>query len=115
MEYNEFIDRALNGQSVNSMAKRWGVHQPTLDRYTKGDGLPGYDLALKMIRDSGMNAEEALEALATEERNRKARAFKLKKQGGFVQTDLLFILGGGWVVSCILYIMSNEGAGYWQR
>ena len=33
MEYQEFVEAALKGRSVNSMAKAWGLKQQTLDRY----------------------------------------------------------------------------------
>ena len=46
MEYQEFVEAALKGRSVNSMAKAWGLKQQTLDRYVKGTHLPDYRLSL---------------------------------------------------------------------
>jgi hypothetical protein len=101
MNYDELIAKALNGRSVNSTARAWGLPQPTLDRYVKGVSLPDYDLAEKIFADAGVDDGTGFKVLAEEARNRKARTFKLKKQDGFVQTDLLFILGGGWIVAVL--------------
>jgi hypothetical protein len=101
MEYQELIAKALNGRSVNSMARQWGVAQPTLDRYVKGYALPNYDLALKIVKEAGIDPAEGFEILAKQERQHRVKNFKLKAQDGFVQTDLLFILGGGWIVAIL--------------
>ena len=85
MNYDELIAKALNGRSVNSVAKAWGVRQPTLDRWLKGQGLPDYNTTLKMANDAGIEAGEALLVLAAEERALKVKNFKL--QMGFVQIE----------------------------
>lgn len=90
MNYGELIARALNGRSVNSMAKAWGVRQPTLDRYVKGHALPDYDLALKIVKEAGVSVAEGFEVLADEDRNRKIRNFKL--QSGFAKTKSLIAM-----------------------
>jgi predicted transcriptional regulator len=101
MNYEELIAKALNGRSVNSMAKQWGVNQPTLDRYVKGQTMPSYDIALKIINEAGIDISEGMTVLAEEERNRRSRNFKLTKQQGFVQMPYLFIVGGGAFVAIL--------------
>jgi transcriptional regulator with XRE-family HTH domain len=90
MNYSEMIARALNGRSVNSMAKTWGLQQRTLDRYVKGESLPDYDTAMKIAVEAGVPPGEAFETLAAEARNHKAKNFKL--QMGFVQNGMLPLL-----------------------
>lgn len=90
MKYDEMIEKALNGKSVNAMSKAWGIPQVTLNRYVRGERLPDYDTALKMAKAAGLEPGIAFEVLAEEERRKKARQFRL--QSGFVQTDLLLIV-----------------------
>lgn len=105
MNYNELIAKALKGRSVNSMAKTWGLQQKTLDRYVKGESMPDLDTVLKIVKEAGVAADEALETLAAEHRAHKSRQFKLQR--GFVQTDLLLIVGTGGLAALLIYIMSN--------
>ena len=104
MNYEELIAKALNGRSVNSTARAWGLPQPTLDRYVKGQSLPDYDLAEKIFADAGVDEGTGFKVLAEETRNRKARSFKLKKQGGFVQIDLFAFIFGGAVAQLLYYV-----------
>ena len=71
MSYSELIAKVLNGRSVNSVAKLWGVPQKNLDRYTKGINLPDYATAKKMADDAGISYEEMFTTLALEEEKRK--------------------------------------------
>lgn len=43
MNYEELIAKALHGRSVRKAAQMWGVAQPTLDRYARGDRVPDQD------------------------------------------------------------------------
>ena len=108
MNYDEMVEKALNGQSVNAMSKTWGVPQVTLNRYVRGERLPDYDTALKMAKAAGVEPGIAFEVLAEEERQKKARQFRLQK--GFVQTDLLLIVAtcGLAAVFFILCQMKNR-------
>jgi len=104
MNYSELIVKALKGRSVNSVAKEWGVRQPTLDRWLKGQGLPDYNTTMRMADDAQVSIDEAVRAIAAEERILKVKSFKL--QMGFVQIPLLALLAAGTAITCI-YIMSN--------
>src|ERR1700741_5234658 len=102
MEYQELIAKALKGRTVSAVSKVWGVPQPTLSRYAKGERMPDWNTGLKISKDAGIDPTEAFEVFAAEERSHKVKNFKL--QMGFVQTDLLlFIATGG--LSCLFYIM----------
>lgn len=90
MNYDELIAMALKGRSVNSMAKVWGLPQPTLDSYVKGKAMPDFDTALKITREAGAPEKEAWEALA--ERTRMHKAAKFKLQMGFAMPSLLTVL-----------------------
>jgi len=90
MNYSELIAKALKGRSVNSVAKEWGVRQPTLDRWLKGQGLPDYNTTIKMANAAGVDIGEAVKAIAAEENAIKVKTFKL--QMGFVQTELCALL-----------------------
>lgn len=103
MKYSDLIEMALKGRSVNSMARTWGVPQPTLARYMQGNRLPDYDLALKIAIEAGVEPGEAFVALAEEQRNLKSKNFKL--QGGFVQITPLLSMAIGTATILVLYIM----------
>lgn len=103
MNYNELIAKALKGRSVNSMAKTWGLQQKTLDRYVKGESMPDLDTVLKIVKEAGVAADDALETLAAEQRAHKSRQFRLQR--GFVQTDLLLIVGTAGIAALVIYIM----------
>jgi DNA-binding phage protein len=57
MNYQELIAKALHGRSVNATAKTWGMAQPTLDRYMRGERIPDFNTTMKIIEDSGVAAE----------------------------------------------------------
>ena len=121
---------ALKGRSVNSMAKAWGIPQPTLDAYVKGKTIPDFDTALKMTKEAGADEKEAFEALAEKARSNRAAKFKL--QSGFADLPMLALtLLGGTTASLLqtgfvqidtptlpmlgaalytFYIMSNDGS-----
>ncbi|MBB3122161.1 helix-turn-helix domain-containing protein [Pseudoduganella violacea] len=102
MNYQELIEKALGGRTVNAVAKVWGVSQPTLSRYAKGERMPDWNTGLRIAKDAGIDPTEAFEIFAQEEQAHKVKNFKL--QMGFVQIDLLlFIATGG--LSCLFYIM----------
>ena len=103
MKYSDLIEMALKGRSVNSMARAWGVPQPTLARYMQGNRLPDYDLALKIATEAGVEPGEAFVALAEEQRNMKSKNFKLQR--GFVQTPLLLTMTAGSAILLMIYIM----------
>lgn len=107
MNYEELIAKALKGRSVNSMAKAWGVPQPTLDTYVKGKAIPDFDTALKMVREAGVTETEAWEALA--EKTRLHRATKFRLQSGVVQPQVLALLTIA-SICCSFHIMSNRMA-----
>lgn len=87
MDYQELIEKAIRGRSVNAMAKVWGLNQPTLRRYVNGERLPDFDTALKIAREAGVEPGEAFEVLAAEERNHKSKNFRL--QMGFATPGAL--------------------------
>ena len=101
MNYDEMIEKALDGKSVNAMSKAWGVPQVTLNRYVRGERLPDYDTALKIAKAAGLEPGLAFEVLAEEERQKKARQFRLQR--GFVQTDLLLLLATCGLSALYLY------------
>ncbi|AYR27046.1 MULTISPECIES: helix-turn-helix domain-containing protein [Herbaspirillum] len=71
MSYAEILKMALDGKSVNSLAKQWGIPQPTLDKYARGERLPSFKAAKAIAEAAGVSAEQMLESLALEEETRK--------------------------------------------
>jgi transcriptional regulator with XRE-family HTH domain len=71
MNYDEFIARVLKDSSVNSVAKRLGIPQKSLDRYTKAEQLPGWRAAKLMANEAGISLEEVFEMLAEEEQQKR--------------------------------------------
>ncbi|WP_080515821.1 hypothetical protein [Ralstonia pickettii] len=71
MSYQELIAKALHGRSVHRAAKELGIHQRSLDRYSKAERLPDYDDALILAHEAGIDDSEAFKILANEARARK--------------------------------------------
>ena len=76
MTYKELIEKALNGRSVNKAAKEIGLRQVYLNRYKNNKSLPNYCDALILAKEAGINAAEAFEIFAEEERTRKEQKGK---------------------------------------
>jgi hypothetical protein len=83
MRYEELIERALKGRSVNKAAKDWGVPQRSLDNYSKGIRLPGFELAMKIATDAGVSLEDAFRVFADYERDIKSRSLVEKISANF--------------------------------
>lgn len=98
MNYAELIDKAMKGRAVLAVAREWGINNVTLTRYVKGERMPDFDTALKMIKEAGLGTAEGFEMLAEEERSRKARNFRLVKQNGFAQIAILPLISGAGIV-----------------
>jgi plasmid maintenance system antidote protein VapI len=90
MNYEELIVKALKGRTVTEAARNWGVHQPTLDRWLKGQRMPNFNTALRIAKEAEVDPGEAFEVFAEQERLREVKNFKL--QMGFVQNGMLPLL-----------------------
>ena len=77
MTYEEFIANALQGRSVNSLAKQWGVPQTTLNGYVLGRSMPDFSTAMIMAKEAGIEEAEAFKLLASEDAKRKNRSEKI--------------------------------------
>ena len=73
MNYSELIEKAMKGRSVNALAKSWDMEQKTLSRYVKGERMPDFDLALKLVEEAGVDPAEAFRTLAEEAKNHRQR------------------------------------------
>ena len=104
MNYEEMIAKALNGRSVNSVAKAWGIPQSRLDRYVRGVHMPDYATGLKIAREAGVNTAEAFEIFADAEENHRVKNFKL--QMGFAQSGLLMALAA---ISLVVTLFLTPG------
>lgn len=71
MTYDELIEKAIRGRSVNRAAKDMGINQRSLDRYAKGERLPDFQTALLLAREANISPGEMLLLLAAEEHRRK--------------------------------------------
>jgi transcriptional regulator with XRE-family HTH domain len=67
MTYDELIELAMRGRSVNRAAKELGVNQRSLDRYVKNERLPDYRTALILAQEAGISPGEIMLILAEEE------------------------------------------------
>ena len=79
MSYLELIERALKGRSVHKAAKELGIHQRSLDRFSKAERLPDYDDALILAHEAGIDDAEAFKILAAEAASRKQKKEKISK------------------------------------
>jgi transcriptional regulator with XRE-family HTH domain len=71
MNYEDLIDRALDGRTVNRAAKDLGISQSSLDRYTKAKALPDYRSAVILAQAASIPLGDALLILAEEEQKRR--------------------------------------------
>jgi len=77
MTYSELIVKALNGRSVNSMAKQWGLAQTTLQDHVTGKSIPDFCTARLMALEAGVDTAEVFNILADEVARRKNRSEKI--------------------------------------
>jgi predicted transcriptional regulator len=83
MTYEELIEKAMKGRSVNRAAKELGLNQRSLDRYVKGERTPDYRTGLILAKEAGIGAGQAMLILADEEERQKgakeiiSRGFRL--------------------------------------
>ena len=82
MDYAELIAKAIKGRPTLAMSKLWGIPNQTLVRYVKGERMPDFDTAMKMVKEAGVDPAQAFEALAAEERLLKSKQFKLTAEDG---------------------------------
>jgi hypothetical protein len=71
MEYDELIEKAVRGRSINGLSKAWDIPQKTLESYVKGKTLPTYTAMSILAREAGIPAAEAVQIMIREERRRK--------------------------------------------
>lgn len=64
MTYEELIEKALAGSSVNAKAKQLGIPQKSMDHYVKARSLPDCDIAIVLAKAAGVSIEEAVMAIA---------------------------------------------------
>jgi len=93
MNYQEMLQKALQGRSVCEVSRLWGVPQSTLNRFIRGERLPDFHTALRIAEEAEIAPGDALRMLAKEEQIRKIKNFKL--QSGFVQITLAAALALG--------------------
>lgn len=93
MNYQELIAKTLNGRTVYQLSKLWGIGQPRLHTYFKGERMPDFDTAWKMVEIAGVDPTEAFKAIAEETKSHKSKQFKL--QMGFVQIQMCALLAIG--------------------
>jgi len=100
MTYAELIAKALNGRSVNSMAKQWGLAQTTLQDHVTGKSIPDFCTARLMALEAGVDAAEVFNILADEVAKRKNRSEKIRTVVGKLQPSfntLLRIANAFWM------------------
>lgn len=79
MSYQELIARALNGRSVNALAKALHVPQPTMRNYCKGERLPDYVTAFAIAKEAGIDPREMFMALVEEDARKKGLLEKISE------------------------------------
>jgi transcriptional regulator with XRE-family HTH domain len=67
MTYDEFIEKVLDGKSVNARAKELGIAQTTLSNYKLGRNAPSCAMTLRLAEAAGVDPMEAVKAVAEKE------------------------------------------------
>lgn len=67
MNYDEFMEKVLDGKSVNARAKELGIAQTTLSNYKLGRNAPSCAMTLKLADAAGIDPMEAVKAVAAKE------------------------------------------------
>jgi len=106
MEYAELIKKALAGRSARRAAQMWDIPPSTLDRYMRGDRMPDYNTGLRIAKEAGVDPAEAFEVFAAEERNKKAKNFKL--QMGFASIGQLGVIAA--ICTAVILFLTPIGA-----
>jgi len=68
MNYQDLIAKTLEGRTVYQLSKMWGIGQPRLHMYVKGERIPDFDTAWKMVEIAGVDPADAFKAIAEEQR-----------------------------------------------
>jgi transcriptional regulator with XRE-family HTH domain len=72
MNYQEVMQRALNGRSVNAAAKEMGLPQQSLNRWVNGKNLPDYSSAAILAAEAHVSLGEMMRVLVEEDQRRKS-------------------------------------------
>jgi hypothetical protein len=73
MNYEDLMTQALKGRSVLEAAKDWGIPQPTLRKYVRGERIPDYQTAEIIRREAEVDAGTVLRIFAEQEATKKPR------------------------------------------
>ena len=79
MNYSELLHRALKGQTVNAAAKSIGIPQASLDRYVKGQRMPGPQVMILLADAANVDIATAVQACAEKEAEAHPKASFVKK------------------------------------
>lgn len=71
MNYQEVMQRALKGRSVNAAAKDMGLPQQSLNRWVLGKNLPDYASAAILAAEARLSLGEMMRVLVDEDQRRK--------------------------------------------
>lgn len=103
MNYEQLIEKAMNGRTTYAMAKKFGMSQVTLSKYLSGERMPDYETGLRLAKEADVSLSDAFETLAEAARIHKSKQFKL--QSGFVQITPLLTMAAVGATILTFYIM----------
>lgn len=97
MRYEKFIEKVLDGKSVNARAKELGIPTKTLDNYASGRSVPSCAMTMKLAKVAGVALEEAVIAVAEQE-----LVARPKQASSFLRPAVAAVLTG--VVSVNMFL-----------
>lgn len=71
MDYNELIELALQGRSINATANALGIPLATFQRYASGERFPDFDTGLRIVQAAGVDLATGFLVIAEAQRNYK--------------------------------------------
>lgn len=97
MNYDQFIEKVLDGKSVNARAHELGIAQSTLSSYKTKRSVPSVGMTKTLAQVAGVPLLEAIEAVAAQE-----MVTRSKRTPSFLRPAMAAVLAGVMAVNLFL-------------
>jgi transcriptional regulator with XRE-family HTH domain len=105
MNYDEFIEKVLDGKSVNARAHELGIPQSTLSSYKTKRSVPSVGMTKELAQVAGIPLMEAIEAVAAQEFLTRS-----KRTSSFLRPAMASVLAGIVAVNMFLTPTPSQAA-----
>ena len=72
MNYQKLFEKALKGKNITEAARAWGIPQPTLRKYARGERIPTYEISGILAKESGISIARVWKVMFEFEKQKRA-------------------------------------------